>query len=345
MNDVVAFVGFALCAGVILYAGRGLSRYGERIAEISGLGGAWMGLMVMAAVTSLPELMTAISSTALVGSADLAVGNLIGSCAFNLILLATLDAFMPARTPIFSAASPSHVLAAALGIVLLALVGIGLVDPSEIQIAPWIGISSLLFIGVYLASIRLLYLHARSTGPNGSPGPEANGSAATRNAPILALPTRQVALRYSLYAVLVVAAATLLPPLAAHISVVTGLQASFIGTLLLAASTSLPEIAVSLAAVRMGAIDLAVGNILGSNLFNIFILAVGDITYTQGVLLRDASGIHLVSVLSTIAMSAIAIIGLAYTVRGKRFILAWDAALIIAAYVANLLLLLTLRVP
>lgn len=346
MGDVVAFLGFALCAGVILYAGRGLSKYGDRIAEISGLGGAWVGLVVIGAVTSLPELMVSISSAAVVGSADLAVGNIIGSCAFNLMILAGLDAFVPARRPIFNLASASHVLAAALGIILLALVGIGLLDPSETKLTPWIGLSSLVFIGVYLGSVRLLYLHARRSSADGSLQPTLEGELPPgHDAELVALPTRQVALRFTLFGVVIVAAATLLPPLAERIAAVTGLQESFVGTLLLAASTSLPEIAVSYAAVRMGAIDLAVGNILGSNLFNILILAVGDIAYTSGVLLRDAANIHIVSVLSTIAMSAIVIIGLTYNVRGKRFVLAWDAALILAVYAANLTLMVTLNVP
>lgn len=343
MSDVVVFVGFALCAGVILFAGRGLSRYGDRIAEMTGLGGAWVGLILMAAVTSLPELMVSVSAAAVVGSADLAVGTVVGSCAFNLIILAGLDAFVPARRPIFNVASASHVLAAALGIILLVLVGIGLLDPSETEITPWIGITSLLFIGVYLGSVRLLYLH---TGSDGSFQPTLDGTFPAGHDPaLLNLPSRQVVLRYTIYALVIVAAATFLPPLAERLAVVTGLQESFVGTLFLAASTSLPEIAVSLAAVRMGAIDLAVGNMLGSNLFNILILAVGDVAYTRGVLLRDADNIHLVSVLSTIAMSAIVIIGLTYSTRGKRFLLAWDAALIIAVYAANLMLLLTLRVP
>ncbi len=346
MSDVVVFVGFALCAGVILFAGRGLSRYGDRIAEVSGLGGAWVGLILMAAVTSLPELVASVSSAAVVRSADLAVGTVIGSCAFNLIVLAGLDAFVPAPRPLFNVASASHVLAAALGIILLVLVGIGLLDPSETELTPWLGVTSLLFIGVYLGSVRLLYLHVRHTGSDGSIQPTLDGEFPEGHDPaLLNLPTRQVELRYTIYALVIVAAAVLLPPLAERIAVVTGLQESFVGTLLLAASTSLPEIAVSVAAVRMGAIDLAVGNMLGSNLFNIFILVVGDLAYTPGVLLRDADNIHLVSVLSTIAMSAIVIIGLTYTTRGKRFLLAWDAALIIAVYAANLMLLLTLRVP
>lgn len=101
----------------------------------------------------------------------------------------------------------------------------------------------------------------------------------------------------------------------------------------------------SLVAIRLGAVDLAVGNILGSSLFNILILAISDVAYPRGILLQDASDLHLVSILSTIAVSAIAIIGLVHKAQAKRFLLAWDAALILAVYAANLVLLATLRVP
>ena len=155
-------------------------------------------------------------------------------------------------------------------------------------------------------------------------------------------PLRHALTRYALYALVVVGAALFLPPLAQRIATTTGLEESFVGTLFLAASTSLPEIAVSLSAVRMGAIDMAVGNMLGSNLFNIAILAIDDMAYTQGLLLADASPSHVLSVLSTMAMSAVVIIGLTFHVTGKRFLLAWDAALVLLLYVANAALLLTL---
>ena len=119
----------------------------------------------------------------------------------------------------------------------------------------------------------------------------------------------------------------------------TGLEKSFVGTFFLAASTSLPEIAVSIAAVRMGSIDMAVGNLLGSNIFNILILAIDDLFYTKGLLLQDASPGHLISILSTILMSAIVIIGLSYHAKGKRYFLAWDAILIFIIYIINLFLL------
>lgn len=339
-SPLFAFAAFALCAGVILFAGRGLSRYGDRIGEISGWGGAWVGLVLMASVTSLPELMVGISSTALVGSADLAVGDVVGSCAFNLLILAALDAFVPQRRPLFGVASPSHVLAAALGIILMAAVGVGLANPTDIAVTPWLGVWSVVFIAVYAASVRLMFKHAQR-GRDGSVQPTLEGEVLESRQPELAgLTTRQVVGRYLLYALVVVTAALALPPLAATISESTGLEESFVGTLFLAASTSLPEIAVSYAAVRMGAIDLAVGNLLGSNLFNILILAIDDMAYTKGFLLRDASDAHLTSALSTIAMAAIVIVGLTYHVQGKRFLLAWDAALILGVYVLNASLLL-----
>ncbi len=352
MNAVVAFGGFALGATVIFLAGRRLSFYGDRIAVISGWGGAWVGLVLMAAVTSLPELMVGISSSAVVGSADLAVGDVLGSCAVNLFILAAMDAFVPEHRPILGVASGSHVLAAALGIILLALVGVGLVIPGTIAITPWIGLSSVVFIVVYLSSVRLIYLHARRSWTledipaaalegsiRGAAGESVPGAV---QAPAEPLTKRVVVRRYVLFAGVIVVVATTLPWFAERIAVVTGLQESFVGTLFLAISTSLPEVAVSLAAVRIGAVDLAVGNLLGSNLFNILILALDDVAYTRGLLLEDASRVHLVSVLAAISMSAVVIIGLTYRLRGKRFLLAWDAALVLLVYVANVIVLFNL---
>ena len=343
MSDLVAVLAFVACAAAIFFAGGRLSRYGERIAQLSGWGSAWVGLILMASVTSLPELVVGVSSSALVGSADLAVGDVLGSCALNLLILASLDAFVPARRRLFALASPSHVLAAALGIVLLATVGVGLLVDDSLALTPWIGLSSLVFLSLYLGSVRLIFRTGRGLPPDPSVQPPLDEDLSPGDADTAGLGLRQVVARYSLYAGIVVVAAILLPPAAEAIARMSGLEESFVGTVFVALSTSLPELAVSLAAIRMGAIDLAVGNILGSNLFNILILAIDDVAYTDGLLLADASPSHLFTVLTTIAMSAIAIIGLTYpSARGKRFLLAGDAALMLVVYAGNAAMLLTL---
>ena len=96
-----SIAGFLFCALVIFFAGRKLSWYGDMIAVKTGLGKAWIGLILMATVTSLPELMVGIGSSAIVQSADLAVGDILGSCSFNLAILAVLDIFVPKHQHLF----------------------------------------------------------------------------------------------------------------------------------------------------------------------------------------------------------------------------------------------------
>lgn len=324
-------LGFIVCAAVIFFAGKRLSRYGDLLAEETGMSKGWIGLILMASVTSLPELMVGISSSAIVESADLATGDILGSCAFNLGILAILDAFIPKHKPLFGIASPNHMLNAGLGIILLTLVGFALILPTDIVVTPWIGLSSILFIVVYLVSIRVIYKNEQHKQGRQSPGAQVNH--------VVTISLRSIIGWYCLFAFVIVVAAVALPFFADHIAEMTGLGKSFVGTFFLAVSTSLPEIAVSIAAVRMGSIDLAVGNLLGSNIFNILILAIDDLFYTKGLLLKDASDFHILSVLSAIIMSAVVIIGLSYRAVGKRYLLAIDAALIFLIYIINLFLL------
>lgn len=326
--------GFLLCTLVIFYSGTKLVHYGDQIAELTSMSKAWFGLIMMASVTSLPELFVGISSASIIKSADFAVGDVLGSCVFNLAILSLLDVFSKKIT-LFSVASQSHVLAGALGIVLFSFVGIGLFLPYNFQIIDWIGISSIIFIVIYLISIKLVYQYDKKH-PTTSATSE---TLETQNKSTL----KKVVFFYSLNALFVIGAALLLPYFAEEISNQTGLQKSFIGTLFLAASTSLPEVAVSVAAIRMGSIDMAVGNLLGSNLFNIFILAIDDFFYTKGHILVDASESNIISVFSIITMTAIAIIGLTYRSKSKPFILAWDTLLILIMYIINIILLYKLR--
>lgn len=324
--------GFLVCAAVIFFAGKKLSWYGDQLSEKTGWGKAWVGLILMASVTSLPELMVGISSAAIVQSADLAVGDILGSCAFNLGILAMMDAFVPRHQPLFGLASPGHVLSAALGIILISLAGVSLFLPEEIVISSWIGLTSILFIFIYLASVRLIYRYEHRA--EREIAVVAHNTAGENQSSL-----KRIIRWYIVFALIIIAAALALPYFADHIAEAAGLNKSFVGTFFLAASTSLPEIAVSVAAVRMGSVDLAVGGLLGSNIFNILILAIDDLFYTKGHLLKDASDINILSAFATILMSAIVIIGLTFRSKGKRYFLAWDAALIFMVYLINILLL------
>lgn len=325
MELIWTLFGFLLCALAIAFSGSRLAHYGDQLAELTGMGRAWLGLVMMATVTSLPELFVGIGSAGIIGNADLAVGDVLGSCVFNLAILSLLDALYKGPGLLTSLA-PSHVLTASLGIVLLSLVGFGLYLPDQYVVMGWVGALSLVFMAVYLVAMRMVYKHLGQA-------PVVDEQATDRSG------LRRVLLWYAVHASVVITAALFLPGFAETITEETGLKASFVGTLLLATSTSLPEVAVSVAALRIGAVDMAVSNLLGSNLFNIVILAIDDLVYRGGFLLKDASDAHLLSVLSTIIMSAIVIVGLTFRTAPKRYLLAWDTFLIAVVYVVNLILL------
>ena len=326
----IHIAGFLVCAAIIFFAGKRLSYYGDRLAKFTGLGKAWIGLILMAAVTSLPELMVGISSSVIVQSADLAVGDILGSCAFNLGVLSMMDIFTPKDRPLFSHVSRSHILAGAFGIILVALVGLSLFLDEDIVVSPFVGLTSVSFLVVYLIAVKSIYNYQQGKSTHSEHPQKGAGKTKT---------LKQVVIRYTFFALIIIVTALALPYFAEHISEATGLGKSFVGTLFLAASTSLPEIAVSIAAIRMGSTDLAVGNLLGSNLFNVLILFLDDLFYTKGHLLKDASDVNLLSAFFVIMMTGVAIIGFIFPSKEKKFIMAWDTFTIFCLYVANMVLL------
>jgi cation:H+ antiporter len=134
-------------------------------------------------------------------------------------------------------------------------------------------------------------------------------------------------------------AATYLPFVGGEIARMTGLGTTFVGNLFIAIATSLPEIVVSVSAMRIGALDLAFGNLLGSNLFNLAILAIDDVFYRQGELLAQVSSSQLTIALATLVMTTVVIIGLTLRPATKRLPLSWDAVSLVAVYALGITLL------
>ena len=157
------------------------------------------------------------------------------------------------------------------------------------------------------------------------------------------IPLRAAALHYGIAAVAVVGAALWLPRLGAELARQTGLGEEFVGSLFIAITTSLPEIAVSLAAVRLGAIDLGIGNVLGSNLFNLLILGLDDVFYRHDPLLAAVPPSHSVTIVAVVVMNGLFLVGLTYRVITKRFAVAWDTGAIAVVYVTAVSLAYVLR--
>jgi cation:H+ antiporter len=94
--------------------------------------------------------------------------------------------------------------------------------------------------------------------------------------------------------------------------------------------------AVTLGALRLGALDMAIGNLLGSNLFNVLILAVDDASYVRGPLLADAAPVHAGTAVTALVMTGLVIIGLVMRPQGRTLrVLSWVSVGLVATYAVN----------
>ena len=312
MNSLFAvWLSFALCAGIIAYAGTRLSRYGDVIADKTGLSGNWIGLILLATVTSLPELVSGISSVTLANVPNIAVGDIFGSCVFNLMILIVLDYFCPDES-VYRRASQGHILSAAFGILLIGFIGLNMLIGERFTAFSLghVGIYSPLILLLYFIAVRAVFFYEKQQMQ------EAIELSADRY-PEISL--QQAILRYAGAALLVVVAGIALPFIGTHLADAMGWDKTFVGTLFVAGATSLPELAVTIGALRIGAIDMAIANLLGSNLFNMAILPIDDLFFTPGPILSYISSSHAVSALSGIMMTGVMIVGLVYRPGSKLF--------------------------
>ncbi|MBK6629801.1 MAG: sodium:calcium antiporter [Betaproteobacteria bacterium] len=324
----MVWIKFLFCLVVIGLAGARLSRYGDVIAEKTGLGRNWVGLVLMATVTSLPELVTGVSAVTVVGAPNIAIGDVLGSCVFNLLILVVVD-YLYREESVYTRASRGHILAAGFGVVLIGLTGLSLIlAPLGADLAiGHVGAYTPLFILLYLLAMRTVYQYQRREMA------EFVEESAARYEDVS---LREAVIGYGMAAGFVVAAGTWLPFVGEDIAQQMGWQQSFVGTLFVAAATSAPEIAVTIAAVRIGALDMAIANLLGSNLFDILIVAIDDIFYLPGPILAHVSPVHAVSAFSAVIMTGIAVIGLFYRPGGKLLrTVGWISVFLLALYLIN----------
>lgn len=295
---------FVVCVLIIFFAGTKVAKYGDVIAEKTGLGGLWIGVALLALVTSLPELFTGISAVAFLKAPDLTVGDIFGSNALNLLVIALLDIAWR-QGPLLTAASPRHALTAGLSLIIIAFPAACLfVSPLGSQLAiGWIGIYTPIIFILYLLMVRMVFKFEKSRQP---PSP----SDAKPTLKYGGISMRRASLYYAVSAAVIIAAGTWLAFIGTELAEVTGWGQSFVGSLFVAFTTSLPEIVVSLSALRIGAVDLCVANMIGSNLLNIVIIGVDDLFYTEGPILAAVSPSHVFTALTVILMTGIFIAGL-----------------------------------
>ena len=320
------WIEFFFSAAVIVIAATQLAKYGDIIAIRTRLGGMFIGILLLAGATSLPEVLTTINSLSQ-GAPDLAAGNLLGSNMFNMVMLAIVD-IAGQQQRILRKAALKHALSGSLAAMLIAMVVFFMLAKIDIQIG-WVGLDSILLMLAYGVSIYLI---------------QSNSS--TLAAVEIEIPAKFPSLLHGIGGFAAAAGVlALITPMMVRSSVaiaeVTGLGTSFVGTTLVAIVTSLPEVVTTLAALKLGADDMAIGNLFGSNMFNMFALGLTDLFFTQGQFLSVIDPSFLLASVLGLIMTVLALVGNLARIERRLWFLEVDALALILIYTGGLWLLYT----
>ncbi|GGE49446.1 hypothetical protein GCM10007276_28250 [Agaricicola taiwanensis] len=338
-----------VAAGVVVWlAGARITTYANALSIKTGFGEAIVGMLLLAGITSLPEVGVTITSAA-TGAVDMAVNSMFGSIAFQIVILAVVDLLIGRRALTAVVPDPMVMLQGGLNVLLLALVVAGMIvgDVSIAGVGAWVWAS----LGAYVASV---YIMAQSQGrrpwlaashgkvdrrldeqrkkAQAAAGDEHGDESLTR-----------IIVWIAGLAAVVLGAGYLLAMTGDALAEQSGLGGSFMGFLLLAAASSLPELSTAITAAQKGLYTLAISDILGTNLINIALLFPID-AISDGEPVLNASGrFAQFGALLGIMVTALFVVGLAE--RGDKTVarMGLDSIAVFAVYGIGLIILYVLR--
>ncbi|MYL70428.1 sodium:calcium antiporter [Halobacillus litoralis] len=301
------FIIFFLAAILVVTAAVYLNQLGDVISKKSSLSGAVVGTFLIAGATSLPELTTSLTAV-YIDNPDIAVGNMLGSNVFNLLILASMD-LIYRKKRFFQRINPNANLPSAwTGLAFLIILSLSLLFPVPIQFFN-IGMEMYIIVLFYLFVMKYL----TSDDDDGD-----------HPLPAKDIPLPTAIKGFILAVVAVFISGSILSIAGDKMAEVTGMNASFVGSFLIAASTSLPELVSVLAAFKLANYNMAIGSILGSNLYNIKLLVLTDLLYQKGPILKSIQGTHIYLALLGIAMTLFFIYTLMRTRQVDRSWSSWN---------------------
>lgn len=338
---------FAAAAGVVWFAGSRITFMGHSMAERTGLGAAFVGLLLLSAATETSDIGATLGAAA-GGNPDLALNNMFGSIMFQTAILAVADVLLCRdRALTFLTPDPVLLLQAVFVIVLLALtLAASLIGP----------IASLLNIGLWPVMLFLVYLFAvyranqyqehkrwELSGASVDMAEDSGDLAAEVEKRYETWSLMKLILLFAGGAIAIFIAGNALALTGEALAEQTGLGSSFIGATLVATSTSLSEFSVVFTAVRLRSFSLAMSEIFGSNSIVMLHLLLGDIFYRDGLIMEAVSGTTWVLVTFGVVVTGIYLVGMIE--RRERTVLGMgvDSVLVLLAFVIYLFLLYTLR--
>ena len=334
---------FAAAAVLVWLAGSRLAQRADGIARRTGLGSALLGIFLLGGITSLPELAVAVSAT-LSGAPALSVNDVLGSAAINVVILAGADAVYGRKALTSTPGTPEVMLQGTLGIVLLALV-VGASLAGDVLVGG-MGAWSWAILVAYLAALWIVstsqglcsWRPARhEAAEQAHPGEQDEQDEQDQQGQQGSL-RRLIAGAAAAGAVILVAG-FLLAKTGEALAAQTGLGHGFFGAVLLGWSTSLPELSTVLAAVRLRRYEMAIADVLGTNLFNVGIIVLVDALHRGDPVLVAAGPIAAFGALLAIVLTAIFQVGLLERRDRTVMRMGVDSLAALACYVGGVVVL------
>lgn len=325
----MVWVQFIVASAILVLAAMQLAKYGDIIAIRTNLGGMFIGTLLLAGATSLPELLTTINSLDQ-NVPNLAAGNMFGSNMFNMFMLAILD-LTNQNARILRQVAMKHALTAGLAILLIGM-AIFFIDINQDWKIGWVGLDSLMLMGVYIGGVRLLQ-------GNSAPPPPSEAELDSKLPPLW-----KALLGFGVATAILVVVTPYLVSSSADIAEITGVGTGFVGIVLVGMVTSLPELVTTISAARMGAYDLAVGNLFGSNLFNMFALGLTDVFLTSGRFIGAIDRNFAIAGMLGLILTALGLLGNLARLERRLFFIEVDALLLILVHLGGLWVLYSLGI-
>lgn len=331
--DVLIFVAATLAIG---YAGTKLAGLADRLADRTGLGEAVTGTVLLGLTTALPGL-TASVTAAVEGYAALSISNAMGGIAVQTAALAVGDIFYRKANLEHAAASAPNMLQTSILVFLLSIVLVTLTGP-DVTVAH---IHPSTFLLIAAAAVAFYLVYRTSERPMWRPRqtPETVEDVPEPFAHLESLP--KLIFGFLLAAAVVTAAGVAVAESAGTVTEQTGISQTLMGGLFTAIATSLPELVTTVAAVRRGALTLAVSDIVGGNFFDVLFVAMADLAYLQGSIYHagDVSMGDLFLTGLTILLNVMLLIGLLYRQKSGPANIGFESVLMLVIYVAGFLIL------
>ncbi len=282
-------ISYIVLATIVVLLSNKLADYVDLIDKKTNISGAFIGGVILAAVTSLPELFTSISSVTIVKQPSMVIGNILGSNIFNMTILG-LMIFFASKRFIKLPIGTSHLKSALFSLVMFGLIFCTIFLNLDFSIFHF-SIYSLAIIAIYILSVRFM------ASDNVDDDSEANSN----------LTLKQIVIRFVFAAIALVSVSITITFVTDKLASLLKLDATLAGALFLGLATSLPELTSSIALVRKSNFNACVGNIMGSGIFNFLILAISDFIYTKGSVYTGEGQTKSLVLFGTISVSLVII--------------------------------------